>query len=165
MSGVWRPCSRRTNERKWLSEADWQQCFRARAQLRDVLSCHVNPRIFADWNEWFCAVSDKRLQTTEISSVLFVKLYSSAHLLGIYSFHKVLHGVRVPSWWNLVDVWHLLPSCIITTDTGNRDKLVELEGFLFIVLDLLKSSVVVCMFFVYIYSVDSRLAFLILSDL
>lgn len=100
-----------------------------------------------------CAVTDKRLQMTKISSVLVVKLYSSARLLVFTLFTKcyaVSESLRDETLLMFDHQQHLLPSCIITTDTGNSDKLVELEGFLFIVLDLLKSSVVVCMFFVYI---------------
>lgn len=101
-----------------------------------------------------CAVTDKRLQMTKISSVLVVKLYSSARLLVFTLFTKcytVSESLHDETLLMFDHQQHLLPSCIITTDTGNSDKLVELEGFLFIVLDLLKSSVVVvCMFFVYI---------------
>lgn len=98
MSGVWRPCSRRTNERKWLSEADWQQYSGARAQLRGYFRLSCEFQNFCRWKWLMCAVTDKRLQTTKISSVLVVKLYSSARLLVFTLF-------RVPSWWNLVDVW------------------------------------------------------------
>lgn len=100
-----------------------------------------------------CAVTDKRLQMTKISSVMVVKLYSSARLLVFTLFTKcytVSESLHDETLLMFDHQQHLLPSCIITTDTGNSDKLVELEGFLFIVLDLLKSSVVVCMFFVYI---------------
>lgn len=141
MSGVWRPCSRRTNERKWLSEADWQQYSGARAQLRGYFRLSCEFQNFCRWKWLMCAVTDKRLKYRQCWLWNCIPQPVYWYLL----FSESLHDETLLMFDHQQ---HLLPSCIITTDTGNSDKLVELEGFLFIVLDWLKSSVVVCMFFV-----------------